>query len=350
MSVQAVTRQHVTTQRDTSALCEINSILQGKDTHCQESKDAGKTQAKQLAQELVAAGIRPGCVLLIHSSLSSIGRVEGGADTVLNALLEAVGPEGTLCLPTLSYLYCSEASPTFNVTTTPSNLGALPNAFLRRQGVIRSLHPTHSAAAIGPQAEAVVGKHGMDRTPVGPHSPFRRVYELEGQVAFLGCGTRCNTSIHGVEELLESPPPYLFQELPIRYTVTDAKGASEEVEHRRHSFETGKPFEGQGTGQRYERVLKLLDRAAGYHFVGKVGGATIDVFEAKPMWEAALSALQKDPLCLVEAIPADSEGHHLVIGSSSTSLPKYKVGPKMGEKPMKLSESNESNHSNESKE
>ena len=60
--------------------------------------------------------MRAGSVLLVHSSL---GPVSGGPDTVLDAL----GPQGTLCLPTLSYLFVSSAQPVFDVKTTPTNLG-----------------------------------------------------------------------------------------------------------------------------------------------------------------------------------------------------------------------------------
>merc|ERR1712083_791450 len=100
--------------------------------------------------------------------------------------------------------------------------------------------------------------HAKDRSPVGENSPFRRVRELGGQVAFLGCGTRCNTSVHGVEELLEEPPPYLFQKSTVTYNVTDAGGQSEVVSHQRHSFGVGCPYEGQAVGQRYDRLVDML--------------------------------------------------------------------------------------------
>ena len=72
------------------------------------------------------------------------GSVPGGADTVIDALLDAVGPHGTLCLPTLSYLFTTPESPIFDVRSTPTNLGAIPEAFRRRPTAVRSVHPTHS--------------------------------------------------------------------------------------------------------------------------------------------------------------------------------------------------------------
>ena len=247
--------------------------------------------------------------------LSAIGAgLPAGADTVIDALLAAVGPEGTLCIPTLSYLFVNAEHPLFDVRATPTNLGAIPTAFLRRAGVVRSVHPTHSVAALGPAAATVTGSHILDNTPVGPHSSFRAVRDLGGQVAFLGCGTRCNTSIHGVEELLASPPPYLFKAGTTEYRVRDASGAESTAVHRRHGCDC--------TGQRYERVVDLMPNTAVSS--GPVGQATMVVLEATAMWAAALAALEADPLCLVDHVPA-GEGHFLKEGSDGSW--RYEVRP-----------------------
>jgi aminoglycoside N3'-acetyltransferase len=140
----------------------------------------------RLAADLRAAGVREGCPLLIHTSLSAVGRVPGGASTVIGALLDAVGPSGSLVIPTLSYLYTNAETPTFDVRKTPTNLGTIPETFRLMPGVARSMHPTHSCAAIGPHTLELLGEHRHDRSPVGKNSPFRRVRDLEGQVAFLG--------------------------------------------------------------------------------------------------------------------------------------------------------------------
>jgi aminoglycoside 3-N-acetyltransferase len=139
-------------------------------------------QINDLVAGFQAVGIKSGIPVLVHSSLSSLGKVEGGPDTVIDALVTTCGPDGTLCLPTLSYLYTTPSSPTFDVRTTPTNLGAIPETFRRRPFVQRSVHPTHSVSAVGPQADAVLGRHHLDTTPVGENSPFRRVRDLRGQV------------------------------------------------------------------------------------------------------------------------------------------------------------------------
>ena len=89
--------------------------------------------------------------------------------------------------------------------------------------------------------------------------------------------------MHGVEELLDPPPPYLFADEMMTYTLTDTHGAMEVVTHKRHGF--------GHHGQRYERVIDLMP--AGTHQCGKVGKATLHVFDAKEMWSAALAALHR---------------------------------------------------------
>jgi aminoglycoside 3-N-acetyltransferase len=239
----------------------------------------------------------------------------GGADTVIEALLDVCGPEGTLCIPSLSYLFTTESNPTFHIRSTPTNLGVIPETFRRREGVLRSLHPTHSVCAYGAQAEEITRDHAKDRSPVGVHSPFRKIRDLGGQVVFLGCSPRCNTSIHGVEETLSDPPPYLFKQSTITYTITGDDGEQVRVEHKRHNFEK--------TGQRYERLVAMLEGSSHYS-AGPVMQGFIHVFDAEAMWATAGDALRRDALSLVEPAPL-GEDHFLV--THSNGMHGYVVRP-----------------------
>ena len=82
-------------------------------------------------------GVRPGGVLLVHASLRSLGPLDGGAETVVLSLLEALCPQGTLLMPALSYATVGPQSPIFNVAATPSCVGALSEYFRIRPGTIR---------------------------------------------------------------------------------------------------------------------------------------------------------------------------------------------------------------------
>ena len=274
------------------------------------AESSAAVAVEALSASLRKAGVRPGTVLLVHSSLSKLGFVPGGAATVIDALLHAIGPGGTLVLPTLSYLFTTTESPAFDVHSTPTNLGAIPTAFLGRAGVVRSIHPTHSCAALGPLASRIVERHAEDDTPVGPRSPFRAIRDLGGQVAFLGCTPRCNTSIHGVEELLAPDfPPYLFKQERTTYTITNAAGETTTASHRRHNFDC--------VGQRYERIPALMQQhARGSYTSGTVGEGTCHVLDAVAMWNTVEAALRVDPMCLVET--GVKEDHKLTRGTDGS--------------------------------
>ena len=211
---------------------------------------------------------------------------------LISALLDVLTDQGTLIIPTLSYAYVPEENPVFDVRKTHSCIGAVPEFFRRLPGVFRSLSPTHSAAALGRLAQEVTQGQLLDETPVGPHSPFRRLAEAGGKLLFLGCGLGPNTSIHGVEELVEAP--YLFLPGSFPFTVVDEEGRYRDINCRRHSFRKGNLI----YEQRYERVLELLDPKD--KSSGRVGQADCWLLDARSVWEQAEIAMRKDALSLVE--------------------------------------------------
>jgi aminoglycoside 3-N-acetyltransferase len=243
----------------------------------------------RIAEELLASGLRPGGVALVHSSFRALGPVPGGAETVVPGFLHALGPEGTLLMPALSYVYVNARQPLFDVLNTPSNVGYLPEFFRTRFGTLRSLHPTHSVCGVGPRAVELLAHHELDTTPCGPHSPFSRLRDVAGQVCFLGCWLRPNTSMHAVEEHVL--PPYLFGP-EITYRLREPNGYEREQVYRAHGFAVYR--------QRYDRLADLLGPDALH--IGQCMHAQIHLFEVPPMWEAALAALRRDPFALVESI------------------------------------------------
>lgn len=246
--------------------------------------------ARLIADELLETGLRPGAVILVHSSLSRLGWVEGGPGTVIAGLRLALGAQGTLLLPAFSYASVGDDNPFFDVRTTPSCVGAIPEWFRQQPGVIRSVHPTHSVCGAGRLAAPICGEHHLDTTPVGAHSPLRRVYDFFGQVIFLGCGMAPNTSMHGVEELAK--PPYLFRGY-IQYQVILADGSHTTLMHRHHDF--------RGWRQRYDRLQNLLVMGRDLH-IGRVLEGTVHIVEARALWDTALTAYRANPFAFVEQI------------------------------------------------
>lgn len=157
-----------------------------------------------LLEGLRQLGLKPGSVVLVHSSLSRFGHVEGGADTVIDALLEAVGHRGTVMVPTLTGSSSLSASnpPVFDPINTPCWTGRIPETFRKRPNAIRSLHPTHSVAAIGFQAKTLISEHTFSVTPCDEMSPYGKLAQHpQGYVLLLGVGHESSTLFHHIEEL-----------------------------------------------------------------------------------------------------------------------------------------------------
>ncbi len=240
---------------------------------------------KQLISDLESLGLRQGDSLLIHSSFSSLKR-SVSPEEFINSVREAIG-NGTLLLPTLSWANVTRSDPIFDVNKTPCCTGFLPEYFRTSyDGAVRSVHPTHSCAAVGSDAKWFVGEHQLDDTPVGAHSPFRKLREAKGKILFLGCGTEPNTSMHGVEELVT--PPYLYGD-KITYTLTDNDGKTYNKIYTPHGF--------AGTGQNYDRLENLMPD--GTISFGKVLTADCVLMDADAVWSTALSYMQKNPLYFV---------------------------------------------------
>lgn len=157
-------------------------------------------------------GLRAGDVALLHSSLSSMGWVEGGPDTVIDAFLEVLDPaRGTLVLPTL--VQSDKSRPTgapdvrrdtWDIERSPSHVGRITEVARLRPDSIRSDHFTHSVAAIGARAEEITRAHAASHgrpSPWGPAafgfgSPWEKLYEWDAHYLFLGTTSSCNTMGH----------------------------------------------------------------------------------------------------------------------------------------------------------
>ncbi len=242
-----------------------------------------------ISNDLRALGIRSGDVILVHSSLRSLGFVPGGPETVIRGLLAAVGEEGTLLLPALSYR--QQPHHIHDNRRSPSNVGAIPEHFRLREGTKRSLHPTHSICGVDPAVDSLFRDHPLDTTPCGPHSPLNRMIDLGAKIIMLGCSLRPNTTMHALEEYVV--PPYLFGP-ECEYTITDADGRTYRKVYTRHGF--------QGWAQRYDRVRELP--RTDFLTAGHVLEAETFVLETQPLREAVLARMRENPLFFVDRVAA----------------------------------------------
>ena len=173
---------------------------------------------ESLLRDLSNLGLSAGMIVLVHSSLNKVGWTVGGAVTVIRALLEILGPEGTLVMPAESpnvsdpstwnddrvkaewYDVIRAHLPVFDPLTTPTTMGAIPEAFRTYPGTLRSLHPMVSVCANGRHAEEITKDHALEFCE-GKGTPFEKLYDLDAYTLLLGVGFDRCTSLHFAESL-----------------------------------------------------------------------------------------------------------------------------------------------------
>ncbi len=180
-----------------------------------------------LAAELRALGLRAGDTVVVHASLRALGPVTGGADTVVDALRDVLGPAGTLvayaqtpdnsdparwhltrgyAVPEEHWAGLRARLPAFDPSRTPSfGVGVLPETVRTRPGALRSAHPQSSFVALGSRARHVTEEHAPD-CHLGEHSPLARLERLGARVLLLGVGYDVCTAFHLAEYRVPGRP------------------------------------------------------------------------------------------------------------------------------------------------
>ncbi len=172
----------------------------------------------QLERDLRQIGVSKNMTLLVHSSLSSVGWVLGGASAMVRALITEIGETGTLLMPTATP-HCGDPAewtsptiptahlaqvrehlPVFDLETTPTTLGAIPEAFRTWPGTRRSNHPLESVSARGPLADFMTADHPLAFSE-GKGSPFEKLHDQNGWVLLIGVGFNRCTALHFAESL-----------------------------------------------------------------------------------------------------------------------------------------------------
>lgn len=171
---------------------------------------------------LRAVGIAEGDTVIVHSSLSALGWVVGGAHGVVDGLLRALGPEGTIVMPAQTgvsdpstwqhppvpadwWPVIREAWPAFDPRLTPMRaMGAVVECFARLDGVVHSGHPSVGFVAHGSKAAALMHPHTLE-AGLGDDSPLGRLYDVGAQVVLLGVGHGNDTSLHLAEHRADWP-------------------------------------------------------------------------------------------------------------------------------------------------
>ncbi len=237
-----------------------------------------KITKQDIIYSLYLADVEKGDILLVHSALSSIGEVDGGADAVVDAFLEAVGSEGTIVMSTLTGW-----SAPFDAKTTPSAVGKISEVFRKRPQTKRSLHPVHSVAACGRYADYITSGHENCETGCGKGTPYDKIKELGGKIILLGVDNDRNTMMHSLEEEIDAK--YLrVLDIPAPTYLPGAK-----------KF-TLKKFP---PGHRDFLSVTPLLRRAGALKESVIGNACIKVIDAKELYRVVMPLLASDPLLFI---------------------------------------------------
>lgn len=240
-------------------------------------------RVSELVDRLIALGVKPGGVLLVHCSFRSIRPVEGGPLGLIAALRTAIGREGTLVMPSWSGL---DDEP-FDPATTPaaSDLGILAGTFWRLEDVTRSDHPFAFAAA-----GLLAARITSDTLPLPPHapaSPIGRIHELDGQVLLLGVGHDADTTLHLAEVMAEVP-----YRVPRHCTVLD-RGRPIRIDYR----------ENDHCCQNFDLADTWL-RRKGLQREGPVGHAHARLIRSRDIVRIATDQLARDPLVFLHTTEA----------------------------------------------
>lgn len=255
-----------------------------------------------VADGVRSLGVGPGDVVMFHSSLKSMGHVSGGPNAVIDGFLEAVGPEGTVAVPTLWWNGTQDLAD-WDHDNSPSYPGLITETFRQRPDSIRSNNPTHSVSAIGKRAAELTADHGewgqrpclFGDAAFAEASPWQRFYDWNAHYCFLGVDFTYNTEAHFCECLLiewalQQAAPGKREALLARIsrwkTVVDYYEASRE-----------------GTGRVVEFLYPRFSfKNMGEHLAdlglvrfGTIGAATIRGIRTRDMVDNILATLKADP-------------------------------------------------------
>ena len=163
---------------------------------------------EDVTKSIIDLGIQQGDTIIVHSSFKSMGYVEGGAETVVGGILDALGSDGTLVFPTLVQKNFTQVYETWHLDK-PSDVGYLTNYFRKRPGSLRSDQATHSVAACGKNAVCLTQTHGQSGPRIGCYgttafsadSPWEKMYRMDAKIVMLGVDAKKTTMKHLAEHI-----------------------------------------------------------------------------------------------------------------------------------------------------
>jgi len=244
-----------------------------------------------LVRDLEQLGVRPGDLIIVHSSFKSLGLPDVTPADVIESFLDLLGPDGTVMMPTFTYSCVGvwNARPYHPAKTPGISNGILTETLRQYPGALRSGHPTHSMAAIGKHAEALTaGKEGA--SALGRGSPCEVAIQLGAKILLLGVGNNRNSAMHYAEVVAELPYNDIpFREFWGRFALVDRNGRIEQVPLAHEYPGCSGSF---SVADAYLRELGILKEC-------KVAAADCMLMDAHAMVEAVARRLKREPAWLL---------------------------------------------------
>lgn len=177
-----------------------------------------------ILSQLHAMNAPQNSVVLMHSSLRSIGNIEGGAQALLDAMIEYFTQDGGLfCVPTHTWDNIDKDI-TLDMDSSANCLGTFATVALKDKRGVRSESPTHSMVVFGDRAKAedFIKDEPLITTPTAPESCYGKLYAMGGHVLLVGVAHNRNTYLHAVDEILGTPNR--MDNRPIRANLRRSSG------------------------------------------------------------------------------------------------------------------------------
>ncbi len=243
---------------------------------------------EELVDGFQELGLEAGDTLLVHSSYKSFGGVNGGPQTVIDALLWVLGEEGTLIMPTFNFDFC-KGKP-WDIRKTPSHMGVITNMVREHPKAKRVFHPIYSFAILGKYSDFLTKE--SYKSSFEANSVFGKLRMLDGKIIIIGLTyTNSMTFFHHVEEIEGVDYRYLKA---FHGTVTDQGGKTYE-----DTFTMLVRDLDMGVITEVDPMGELMEKA-GIVTVRQIGDATVKLMKANDVYNFTAREMKRDPMLLYQ--------------------------------------------------
>ncbi|KPL00003.1 MAG: hypothetical protein AMK75_06020 [Planctomycetes bacterium SM23_65] len=260
-------------------------------------KDDKPTVTREdIARALVELGLEKGDCVVVHSSLSSFGYVEGGPGAVVDAVRDVLGPEGTAVFPTFTGSWTEDFSKSIEDLMYT---GAIPKAARMRDDFVKGYHPMYSICATGPMAPELVELNDCYIFPSAQYKFLHWMGEHGGKALLLGVDHNSNSSVHLVEEFGDLE--YKIQDKAYwAVTVEEFVAMAPERQAELRDAHSGKNLS-YTTRSHFNAVEEPLKRQGLIRF-GKVGNAELRLMKIADVVRVGLEEVKRDPWFLRDKV------------------------------------------------